>query len=429
MARASSIVILLVTVPLALDHLGPERFGMWMIISSFAALMVFADLGLGNGVLNLVASASGTDDVRAIRTAASSGFVALSCAGATLAVAALALGPLADWASVLNVASPRAIAEAGPSVQAFILCLAFGLPAGLASKVQMGLQQGYTANLWIGVGGLLSLAALILAIHFDAGVPAMVLGLFGGQQLAMALNSLLFFGRSRPDLAPRIRLATLGQIRALLGLSFTFFLLQLIAAIAFRADALIVGQFFGATQAGVYAVYERLFSLIAMVVTIAVTPLWPAYGEAIGRRDHDWIRHIFRQSLYYSMGITAVASAALALASGPIVDLWVGQPLVVPALLVAGFAVWKVMEAGGASVAMLMNGAGAMRPQLILAAITCVAGLALKLLFVQRLGISSIVWITIATYSLFNIVPLCFVIPRLIRRISRGGESPDERLA
>ena len=38
-------------VPLALDYLGPERYGIWLTLSSFLALLGFMDLGLGNAVM------------------------------------------------------------------------------------------------------------------------------------------------------------------------------------------------------------------------------------------------------------------------------------------------------------------------------------------------------------------------------------------
>ena len=55
MAKIISITTALISVPLTLHYLGPERYGMWMTISSLAALLAFADLGIGNGMLNAIA--------------------------------------------------------------------------------------------------------------------------------------------------------------------------------------------------------------------------------------------------------------------------------------------------------------------------------------------------------------------------------------
>ena len=62
-ARVAQISTSLITVPLALKYLGNERFGLWMAVSSVLAMASFADLGVGNGVLNTVTTAYGKDDI------------------------------------------------------------------------------------------------------------------------------------------------------------------------------------------------------------------------------------------------------------------------------------------------------------------------------------------------------------------------------
>src|SRR5512133_170880 len=51
-SRGIGLVTLLVSVPLTLTYLGAERYGMWMTISSLVAVLNFADLGMGNGLMN-----------------------------------------------------------------------------------------------------------------------------------------------------------------------------------------------------------------------------------------------------------------------------------------------------------------------------------------------------------------------------------------
>src|SRR5436190_24204717 len=61
-ARGIQILTSIVTVPLTLHYLGLERYGMWMTISSTIAMFTFADLGIGNGLLNAIADAHGRRD-------------------------------------------------------------------------------------------------------------------------------------------------------------------------------------------------------------------------------------------------------------------------------------------------------------------------------------------------------------------------------
>ena len=48
-----------------------------------------------------------------------------------------------------------------------------------------------------------------------------------------------------------------------------------------------------------------MFSVVVMFVELLVTPLWPAYAEAIARRDVEWVR----RTLWRSIGGAALASS------------------------------------------------------------------------------------------------------------------------
>ena len=52
LARFGSALTLLITIPLARHNLPAELFGVWMMLSTLVGFFSFADLGVGNGVLN-----------------------------------------------------------------------------------------------------------------------------------------------------------------------------------------------------------------------------------------------------------------------------------------------------------------------------------------------------------------------------------------
>ncbi len=390
---------------------------MWMIVSSLGAVLAFADFGVGNGVLNRVSAADGRDDVADIQLAASNGMVILTLISGAVAISILTAYPFVNWARVFQVSSPLAIAEAGPTILSFVLCLALGIGAGLGAKIQMGLQRGYEANLWVAGGGFFSFIAVWLAIKFDAGTPTMVIALFGSQQLSLLLNHLFFLHVQRPDLAPRWRLVSFGEVRALLGTGTSFFLLQLVALISFRIDGLIVTQIFGPAAAGGYVVVERLFSIVSLVVTAALASLWPAYGEALSRGDRDWVARALRMSLMIAGGGTLIVGVFLVMIHRPLLHLWVG-PAIAPSLaLVTGFAAFRFAEAIGLCGGMLLNAAGTIRAQVVLALLVGSSATVAKLVFAQHLGVWSLIWITVGCYTVFSLLPQLVLVPRVFKSI------------
>ena len=129
-AKVISVVTMLISVPLTLHYLGSERYGMWMTISSVIAMLGFADLGLGLGLMNAVAEAHGTDDRQAAVHYVSSAFFMLTGVAVIIGLAFALIYSHIPWARLFNVTSPLAVQEAGPAMAVFVACFTLNLPLG-----------------------------------------------------------------------------------------------------------------------------------------------------------------------------------------------------------------------------------------------------------------------------------------------------------
>jgi O-antigen/teichoic acid export membrane protein len=404
-AKLISISAALISVPLTLHYLGAERYGMWMTMSSFIAILSFADLGMGNGLLNLISSANGKDDRAAIQRYVSSGFGMLSLIAAVILAGFWISYSFVPWERLFNVRSPLAEAEAGPAIAVFAVCFALSIPAAIVQKVQIGLQNSFVASMWQGLGSLLALAGVLVATHLQLGLPWLVFAFVGAPLVAAIGNSLLYFTVLHPDIAPTSAGFSSSVAHSTARSGLLFLLLQVVAAASFSSDPLVISHLLGPAAVAQYSVPERMFSVIGMVIAMGLSPLWPAYGEAISRADHAWVKTAFIRSLSIAMGMAATGAFLVALAGPALLRLWVGPSIHATPLLLIGFAIWKVIESGGNSVAMLLNGAHVVRFQLIVSTITGVAVLALKFLLVKHIGIPGTVFATITGYLIFSLVP------------------------
>ena len=122
LSKALSVLATLVSIPLALAYLGAERFGVWSTLSALVLALQFADLGLGNGVVNAVSSAFGARDQAALRRYVSSAAFALLGVCLALGMLAWAVVPGVAWASVFNLQGALARAEVLPAVAVFAGC-------------------------------------------------------------------------------------------------------------------------------------------------------------------------------------------------------------------------------------------------------------------------------------------------------------------
>jgi O-antigen/teichoic acid export membrane protein len=420
LVRAVSVLTALVTVPLTLHYLGPERFGMWATLSSFNAFLSFTDFGIGNGVLTAVARHSGRDDEEGLRRYISTAYVALS--GISLLMIALALiSPLLfDWAGVFAVKSASARTEAVPAAVLFICLFSLGNPLAIIVRIQSGLQQQWRANLWLLAGSLASLAAVIAAIELEAGLVWLVLALTGTPLLLLLANSVIFLTRQRPGIAPRLSLFDRTAFRSLTGIGLLFMVLQLCAAVILQSNNLIIAQVLGASAVATFAVPDRMFAVVTLVMTFATNPLWAAYGEAAARGDVAWVRRTFLRSMVTVAVAASALSLALLLASPWLLRWWVGPEFSAPFGLLAGLALWRVIEALGSACAMLLNGVNQIRIQAVAGVLCAIATVLVRVVLVERIGVEGAVVGGIVAYLVICVPLLGVAVRGVFSSLARG---------
>ena len=412
LAKLISVSTALISVPLTLNYLGAERYGMWMTMSSLIAMLSFADLGIGNGLLSSVATAHGEDDRTRIGGYVSSGYCVL------LAIAFCVLGlfvliyPYVDWYRIFNVKTEIARREAAPAVAVLVTCFALAIPIMLVQRVQIGMQRGFMASLWQCASSVVALAGVLIAIHLQAPLPALVLAFLGAPLLIGVLNSSIFFLLLQPDIAPTRHKISRDAIKTIAKTGLLFLVLQVVAALTYTSDNIILAQMLGAAAVTQYAVPEKLFSLISTVIAMVLTPLWPAYGEAIARGDRDWVRKTLKRSLLVSIGVASFCSAVLVITAPWIIHLWVRRMMAPSLLLLAGLGVWKVLDVGGNALSVFLNGARIVKIQVIISITTCIAAVSSKVFLVQHIGIPGVVWATVFSFLFLTAIPYYVLIKR-----------------
>ena len=321
------------------------------------ALFGFADLGTGNGVLNSVAEAHGRDDTLRVRAVVSSALVILTLvAVAILLVSAIAV-PRIDWSGAFGITGHIAADEAPKAMAVFVVLFAASIPANVAMRVQMGLQRGYVAGAWQAAGSVAGLIGVIFAVSVGGGLPWLVAAYLGGPLVAAILNSIVLFLIRVPTCARTAGSRPGTFSRRILRLGGLFFLLQITASAAFASDNVIAARMLGAATVSDFAVATRLFGITSVLVAILLQPLWPAYGEAIARRDIAWVQRTLRATTIGAVFISATLSAIILVTFDSLTHIWLNRELNVSWLLLGGLAVWTVVEAAGNSLSMFLNGA------------------------------------------------------------------------
>jgi len=413
--------VMIALVPLLIRQLGQEQYGLWLAISSMATFAAFADLGLGNGLINVLGKAHGLEDRTVAREYVSSGFFILIGVAAVLGIAGGLILPAIDWNRFFQLKTEGARAGSTAAVLIFFLLFAVSLPLTIVQKIQMAYQENYLNSLWLAAGKVGMLIGAIAGVLAHQSLLYFVVVLAGAPVLMWFANGLVLFFWHRPWLRPGLRFISRVSAKELLRTGFFFFVTGISGVLAIQIDTLVIGRFLGAGQVPVYAIPLRLFMICTTLLGFVLMPLWPAYREAIVRGDMLWVRKTFWRTMRLTTAITVPAAIVLLFIAPYLVKLWTGTVLPIPLSLLAALGIHAVMTAVTGPMAMLLNGANILGIRALFSIMNGLSNLTLSIWLVQRIGVAGPVFATVATQLVFGWGISIYYIRRIFKKGSADG--------
>lgn len=415
-SRFAGLVSLVVVVPIASHSLGPQRFGIWITVVSAVGLFGFVDLGLGNGLINSVSDAAGAGDAVRGRESVSTAVIALLSVSLSLALIFAALYPVIPWASLLG-ASPTTPTgrEVGPAVAMVVGLFLVGMPAGVAEKVHLGLQEGYVANAWSVAGSLLGVTTTVIVSYHHPSTATLALPVVGCPVVASIGDCVVLFSRQHPTLRPRLRSVSRGAAGVLARLGSLFFILSVAGAVGYESDNVVISHFLGPSAVASYALPFRFFLVGPMLTSLFLTPLWPAYSEALASKDFRWVDRTFRRSLMVAAAVNIPWATTLFVFTRPLMHAWVGPTASPNFGLLAAMSVYVILNTLSGPLAMLLNGATVIGFQVATALTMAVVNLGLSIVLVQHIGLSGPMFGTDLAQAVCILIPTGFYARRWLR--------------
>ena len=273
------------------------------------------------------------------------------------------------------------------------------------------------------------LASLVLALISDAGLVALVFAIAGGPLLAAALNGAFLFIRQRPWLRPSLARVRRERVRVLLGTGTFFVVLQLSLAVGYQSDNVVIAQILGAQSVPQYAVPMKLFMLAPTILSFALAPLWPAYGEAIARRDAPWVARALRRSIVLAFGVNVPTALFLLVAAPAILAFWVGVAIEPSPLLLGCLAIWAILNGLNGPLSMLIVGSNAVRFAATTSLLMAVANIVVSVVLVGRLGVVGAIIGSIVAQVVFVLIPWGLFARRLLKNAARLASASTASIA
>lgn len=403
--RGAQALLSFVTIPIALHHYGPERYGLWLTISSLLTILVFVDQGMGFGLVQLIAKARGEEDRTAIAEYHTTGLVSMAALGGLVVAAALTSTGLVKWDRVFNVQSKIAADEAGAAVIVLAVGFASSAVAGVCTRVHQGFQEGALATAWQLLGSVLAVAGVFFAVNNDRSLAWLVGAMVGGPALGAAIGSIYQLARLRPWLRPQVAHFSTRCLGTLLRVSGVFLVTQLSTALVLGIDNFLVARAVGAAGVPDYAVPARLFYYAQTLVVLVPQALWPAYTEAMSHGDDAWAKRAFGHATSATLVAAGSAAIGLTLVGPALLRLWVGSSVSVDRSLLMSLAVALVAQCVGAHIVTILSGVGAFRGLVLMSVAVAIISIPLKLLALTVLGRDAIPIATAVAFAVGLVAP------------------------
>ncbi len=347
-------VIVLLSYPVLVRHLGAEAFGIYLLAASLGGAALLLDVGFSAATLKFVA-----EDLAAERPQAAAGVIVTSvaCYGVLGVVGGLVWAALAPWSVALLKADPGLTADAIRAFRLGGLQLAAALPMTVFLAVAKGMQQ---------FGRSTAILVLLSLATYGGAVAAVVAGwgLVGAMTATVLANFavLAFAARQGGRLCREhgIRLGSASPrwaaVRRMSGFGWTVTVNSLSGFLLYHVQKYLVGAAIGPAAVTIYQMAAAGPSKIHAAVNAATEVMFPL---ASASRDRPELRRIYRRMLGASLVMAAAGFCPLALFARPALGLWLGGTLAGPvAPLVPAFALGYLFLALSPAPFHLLNGLG-----------------------------------------------------------------------
>lgn len=395
----------LLIVPITINYLNNEIYGIWMTITSVLFWINTFDIGLGNGMRNYLTGAISRKDFNLGRRYISTTLALLTAIALTMAIIISVPMSILDFNQFFNT---KALSNEGLR-NALIVAIGFTLLNFVVKNIGLIFvaMQKYAINDLLSVSGnVIALGIIYLLTKFTTGnLLYVVLAYTATHSLIFMLAAIPLFIK-HPELRPSFKYFDKGLTRQIIGKGLSFFVIQISSCLViFGAANMFITQYCGPSAVTTYNIAYKYFNLLVIAYTIILAPMWNAYTDAYVKGDMKWIANNFNRTLKL-WGISVIGGIIMLLGCQIFYHLWIGDNVSVPFTVSLSTLIYVCFFNLNNCVTYLINGLNKLKVQIV----TSLAFTAIYVLVVlsigDKLGIEGVVLCMAGSYASMSIIHL-----------------------
>jgi len=370
--RVVNILTGLLTVPITLNYLGEDLFGIWMVITGVVEFLSFSDFGIGIGLRNTLIECVGKDDTETPKKLIGNALFFLLTIAFFIILIAIFFFPCIPWEHFIKCKNPASVPQILPTMQSVICMFAFGLPVAQLINISSAYQRGYWGYLFYFLGRMIGFFFVLWCVYSEQPLWLLAGGYLGFPHFTTLAGWGIYF-KLVPFLRPWPFKPDKQIILKLFSIGF-FVLLYHVSYALIRASAvIIIANTINAASAVPYAVTQKLLGIAGILTMSVLTGLSVAVGEAWYRKDTEWIQKTIRRSERITFFFGLLPLFVLMVVGRPLILFWTRSAESVPSFYLLLMCV--LLSGSGMVGSIYSNGLMAMNFVRLVALARCFSGI------------------------------------------------------
>lgn len=375
-----SAILSLVYTPILLEYLGDEKYGLWATILSVITWISFFDVGIGNGLRNLLSRLVSEKKEIEAKKAVSTAYIVLSTI-ATILFAFLAFMSFsADWYYIFSTSIPLKLVLL---ITFLFICVNFVL--ALSNTILYALHKAEFVSVRSCLVQAANIICLLVVRKFSKENLTVIAILFGSTSAFFYIEASASIFKKHLYLRPSTHYFDKKMIKEISGVGIKFFIIQVMGLLLFTVDNMLITHFFGSTKATPFSITNKVFNTIYSAFMAFAVPYWSRTTVAYNQGDLRWIKKSIKKVLAVGMGFIA-CYFIMAVLFEPVINIWLKRNLDNQSGLVFLMAFFYSIYTLMGVECQFINGTGLITTQLIIYIIIGILNIPLSIIMGVYLG-------------------------------------------
>ena len=404
--------------PLLLKYLGVESYGIWATVLNIINWISLADIGIGNGLRNILSINQTNEDVSASKTAVSTAYICLSIIVLGVFILGVVIGDFFNWNAILNTSI-----EVKGTLFISFLFMCINLVLSLQKNGFFAINKAEITSVQTIMIQVANILGVLLLTHLSFGTNSLFyMGvLFGVTGLTV---NLLFSGllwTRYPYYKPNLNKFEKSQLTSITSLGFKFFFIQIAVMVLFTTDNIIISNLYSPTLVTPYNTVYKAYGVFNSLFIAFLAPLWNKYTEAYEKKDYIWIGRTINKAKKVWIIMTIIMTCTI-----PFYEyislIWMRQKLNYENHLVLLMVIYYILYSYSGIYSVFFNGIGKVNYQMIVAIFTAIINIPLSVFFAKhcKLGTAGVCLGTVICLLLTDIAYSVYANIFVIQKYKNG---------